>query len=862
MKTTCPYCGVGCGVVVEDNVVRGDAQHPANHGRLCIKGATLAETLDDSNRLLSPMVDGRETGWGEALGEAARRFAAVIAAHGPDAVAFYGSGQFLTEDYYVANKLMKGFIGSANIDTNSRLCMASTVAGHMRAFGEDIVPGCYEDIDEADLIVLVGANAAWCHPVLFERALAARAARGTRIVVVDPRRTASADLADLHLPLRPDADVALFLRLLVAVHERGCVDAIYVAARTEGFAQALAVAQAACITPDMLGLADADLALFLDWFCGTPRVVTLFSQGVNQSVSGTDKVNAIINVHLATGRIGRVGMGPFSLTGQPNAMGGREVGGFANQLAAHLRFTPDDHALLQGFWGAPKLAEKPGLKALDMFEAMLSGRIKAIWIAATNPAETLPRSDRVRAALAACDVVVVADCWPTETTRHADIVLPASGWGEKDGTVTNSARIISRQRAFRPAPGLARPDWWMITQFARHLGFRAAFEFAGPAAIFREHAALSGYGNHGARLFDISARQEISDAEYDALAPFTWGRTRFFGDAGHMVFVPVAAPPVRPRDRAFGFVLNTGRLRDQWHTMTRTGFVPQLLESGARADVSMNPADAAEAGITAGDLARITTRHGSIVLPAALESGQRRGEMFVAMHWTDEHSAGGSIGRLIGGARDRHSGQPALKSEPAGVERLSAAWVGVMQSRTKLRPVGRFYAGRVPLADGMHRIELAGWQALSFGPELSGWAAGLCAAGDEERVELIDAGRGVYRLGLVQDGRLSACIFLAPRADMLPDAAALAALFASASWVGDRGALLLARGGMAVAARGRMVCLCHRVSEAAIRAAITIQNVRDMDGLMIRLKAGTNCGSCKGELAAILQSETQPELVT
>ena len=400
-NTTCPYCGVGCGLTVTPAAIIGDESHPANHGKLCIKGATLAQPLDDAARLLHPAIAGSRAGWDEALDLIAEKFAATIAAHGPDSVAIYGSGQFLTEDYYVANKLMKGFIGSANIDTNSRLCMSSTVAGHIRAFGEDIVPGCYEDIDEADLLVFVGANAAWCHPVLFERAQANRAMRGAKIVVVDPRRTATAALADLHLPIRPDADIGLFQQLLCALADHNVLDAGYIKSHTRNFAETLEAARADATE---LGIPDDALATFFDWFAATPRTVTLFSQGVNQSESGTGKVNAIINVHLATGRIGRAGAGPFSLTGQPNAMGGREVGGLANLLAAHLRLDDPAHrAIARDFWRSPRIAQKPGLKAVDMFDAVLDGRIKAIWIAATNPAESLPRAGRVRAALQACD---------------------------------------------------------------------------------------------------------------------------------------------------------------------------------------------------------------------------------------------------------------------------------------------------------------------------------------------------------------------------------------------------------------------------------------------------------------------------
>jgi assimilatory nitrate reductase catalytic subunit len=391
----------------------------------------------------------------------------AIDQHGPDSVALYVSGQFLTEDYYVANKLMKGFIGTANIDTNSRLCMASSVAGHVRAFGEDIVPGCYEDIEQSDLVVLVGSNMAWCHPVLYQRLVTAKEQRRTKIVVIDPRQTATCNIAGLHLAIRPGSDVAVFAGLLVHLAENGQCSHPWMHDFATGYTESLDAARKTAPTlaaaAAIAHVPDADLKLFYSWFADTERTTTLYSQGINQSSSGTDKVNAIVNCHLATGRIGRPGMGPFSLTGQPNAMGGREVGGLANQLAAHMSFgDPADVDRARRFWNAPRIATRPGLKAVDLFEAALDGRIKTLWILSTNPAASMPRAERVRAALGACPFVVVSDCWPTDTTRFADIVLPAATWGEKDGTVTNSERCISRQRAFRPPPGEALPDWWML----------------------------------------------------------------------------------------------------------------------------------------------------------------------------------------------------------------------------------------------------------------------------------------------------------------------------------------------------------------------------------------------------------------
>ncbi|MEM1163758.1 MAG: molybdopterin-dependent oxidoreductase, partial [Pseudomonadota bacterium] len=425
LRTTCPYCGVGCGVLVTPDdtggmKVRGDPAHPASQGRLCSKGSALGETLGQDERLLSPMVRGQAADWDAALQEIADRFKATIAEHGPDSVAFYVSGQLLTEDYYVANKLMKGFIGSANIDTNSRLCMASTVAGHKRAFGADTVPGTYEDFDTADLVVLAGSNLAWCHPVLYQRLAAAKANRpDTRVVVIDPRRTATCDLADLHLALEPGSDVALWNGLLSRIAEKAAMNCDFVAGHVAGYGAALEAAAG-----DDLGRTglDADLLnVFYDLWIGTERVVSVFSQGLNQSSSGSDKVNALINCHLATGRIGKPGMGPFSVTGQPNAMGGREVGGLANMLACHLDLENAEHRnAVRSFWDAPAMPEAAGLKAVEMFEAVGDGRIKALWIMCTNPAVSMPEADAVRAAIEGCDFTVVSDVTrQTDTARLA-----------------------------------------------------------------------------------------------------------------------------------------------------------------------------------------------------------------------------------------------------------------------------------------------------------------------------------------------------------------------------------------------------------------------------------------------------------
>lgn len=496
IRTTCPYCGVGCGVLasVDDAgqvSVRGDDQHPANLGRLCVKGAALGETTGLAGRLLTPEVDGQQVAWPQALAETAARLRQIIDQHGPQAVAFYASGQLLTEDYYAANKLMKGFIGAANIDTNSRLCMSSAVTGYKRAFGADVVPCSYDDVENSDLVVLVGSNAAWAHPVLFQRlAQAKRDNPRLRIVAIDPRRTATCEIADRHLALAPGSDGGLFAGLLNALAEAGaCVDGFRDGPQALAAARGWDVARVAAFC----GLPADEVAGFYREFIAAPRAITLYTMGINQSASGSDKCNAIINVHLASGKYGRRGCGPFSLTGQPNAMGGREVGGLATMLAAHMDFVPDDLQRLARFWGTERLAQTPGLTAVELFAAIGRGEVKAVWIMGTNPVVSLPDSHAVSQALAACPLVIVSDvAAQTDTGRFAHIRFPALAWGEKNGTVTNSERRISRQRSFLPPPGEAKADWWIIARVGQALGYREAFAWQHPHDVFREHAALSG----------------------------------------------------------------------------------------------------------------------------------------------------------------------------------------------------------------------------------------------------------------------------------------------------------------------------------------------------------------------------------
>src|SRR5262245_20365918 len=715
IRTTCPYCGVGCGVSGRPGgrggaTIAGDPAHPANFGRLCSKGSALGETLGTEGRLLHPMLrqaDGSLTrvDWDTALDRVADGFRDIIARHGPEAIAFYLSGQLLTEDYYVANKLMKGFIGSANVDTNSRLCMASSVAGHRRAFGADVVPGSYEDLDQADLIVLTGSNAAWCHPVLFQRMVANRHARGARLVVIDPRRTATAEEADLFLSIAPGMDTALFCGLLVQLADSGFVDRAYIEAHTQGFAAALArareiapdIAATACAT----GLGIADVAHFFRLFAATPRVVTAFSQGVNQSAQGTDKVDAIINCHLATGRIGKVGAGPFSFTGQPNAMGGREVGGLANQLAAHMGFAPDDIDRVQRFWNAPHMAEREGLKAVAMFQAIAQGDIKALWVMATNPAVSMPRAADMRSALARLELFVVSDnVIATDTiAAGSHVLLPAAAWGEKDGTVTNSERRISRQRAFLPLPGEAKPDWRIVSDVAARLGFGHAFTYASAADVFREHAALSGFENGGTRAFDLSGLAGVSDEHYAVLSPMQWpmpghpadASSRLFADGGFFTADRrarfVAPEPPGPRaalTKDFPFRLNTGRVRVQWHTMTRTGRSPRLNAHCPEPFVSVHPTDAAAHGLTDGGFARVATPYGGCILKVVVDAGQQPGSLFAPIHWSGVTASDACVGALVMPDTDPHSGQPEAKATPASVALCPLRWRGFVLAREAL----------------------------------------------------------------------------------------------------------------------------------------------------------------------------------
>ncbi|MGN6358124.1 MAG: molybdopterin-dependent oxidoreductase [Novosphingobium sp.] len=860
IRTTCAYCGVGCGVSATVSgertvTIAGDTAHPANAGKLCSKGTHLGETVGLEGRLLYPEIAGKRVSWDKAIGQVARRFAETIKQHGPDSVAFYVSGQLLTEDYYVANKLMKGFIGSGNIDTNSRLCMSSAVAGHIRAFGEDVVPATYEDLDEADLIVLVGSNTAWCHPIVYQRIMAAREQRGTKLVVIDPRRTETCEAADLHLPLRPGSDVALMNGLLAHCAAEGVLDENFLANHVnapEDFWEVLTANQngggsdlwstaAACDLPA------ADLLAFYELFAATPRTVTLFSQGINQSVRGTDQVNAILNVHLATGRIGKPGAAPFSITGQPNAMGGREVGGLATTLAAHMDFAPENVETVRRFWAAPRMATKPGLKAVDLFRQMREGRIKALWIMATNPAVSLPDAGLVREALEVCPFVVVSDCIAdTDTARFAQVKLPAAGWGEKDGTVTNSDRTISRQRALFPCPAEVKPDWWIVAQVAQAMGWVGEFAYDCPADIYREHARLSTYRNGGSRLFDLGGHAAMSNPAYEALEPFRWGGLTFAdhpfstpdGKARLVTTVQMERDP--PLER-WPLTLNTGRYRDQWHTMTRTGLSPRLSQHRREPLVEIHPADAAAADIAQGDLVRVSSPQGDSVFRAELSEGQRRGDIFTPIHWTDRQSTGGRTGLLPRPLVDPVSGQPGFKNNPARIEKLVPEWRGFLVAREVPDAVPAAYATKVRVAGGW-LVEFAG------DGDTDVLAKAVLPKG--ERVEILDAARGGLRIGVLNQGRVDAVLYLT-RSGRLPDRDWLISQLAAASLASSM-ELLAGRPATPAPDRGPIVCVCFDVGMKTIVEAIGSQALTTVEAVGAALSAGTNCGSCRPAIQRLI----------
>lgn len=718
IKSTCAYCGVGCGIEARPTSlgkleVRGDKDHPSNYGKLCTKGIALGDTVTPLGRLTQPAhiqkEQKQELDWNSATQLVADKFNQTIEEFGADSVAFYVSGQLLTEDYYVANKLMKGFIGSGNIDSNSRLCMASTVVGHKRAFGADTVPVCYEDLEQADLVVITGSNLAWCHPVLFQRLRAAKQANpALKVIVIDPRYTDTCEIADIHLALESGSDVALFNGLLGYLDDNDKLDADYIENHTQGFTESIRSATQYRYTesgwgdksvPELTGLTEQQLKQFYSLFASNEKVLTIYSQGVNQSTQGCDKVNAIINCHLATGKIGKPGMGPFSVTGQPNAMGGREVGGLANTLAAHFEFgDSQSHQTVSEFWQTDNLATHAGLKAIDLFDAMNEGKIKAVWIIATNPVVSLPDSEKIKAALEKCPFVVVSDCIAdTETTRLADVVLPAQGWSEKSGTVTNSERRISRQRRILPSPGEAKPDWWILKEVAQKMGFNDQFDYRHEGEIFKEYCEMTALGNKTGKARDLCliGLTQLDEKGYGELTPQQWPvleyqpeiieqrmftTGEFFTESGKAQFIAVEHDkPIANTSLEFPLIMNTGRIRDQWHTMSRTGLAAGLGEHTPEPFVAMHPDTVAELGLdefgldvfnhsTINPVVKVRSAQGECQARLVVTKEMRREQVFMPIHWNAPTAKDSKPCDLILPHTDAASGQPEFKHTPVVVE--------------------------------------------------------------------------------------------------------------------------------------------------------------------------------------------------
>lgn len=892
---TCCYCGVGCGVLIEHDDekilgVSGDPSHPANFGRLCSKGSSLHLTGDLDARALYPELRlGKglarsRTDWDNALNHAASVFAETIREHGPDSVAFYISGQLLTEDYYAFNKLARALVGTNNIDSNSRLCMSSAVVGYKRSLGADAPPCNYEDIEQADCLLIAGSNMAYAHPILFRRLEAAKAARPQmKIIVVDPRRTDTCELADLHLAIAPGTDVALFHGLLHLLLAGGDYDPAYIAAHTEGFEalRDLAADYPPSEAARLCGIDQADLRRAAELIGQSPAFLSLWCMGLNQSSAGSAKNSALINLHLATGQIGKVGAGPFSLTGQPNAMGGRETGSLSNLLPGHREAAnPEHRAEVARYWGVDSLPENTGLTAVELFEAVREGRIKALWIACTNPAQSLPDQQKIHEALSLCPFVVVQEAFfTTETCHYADLLLPAASWGEKEGSVTNSERRVTHVRRAVPAPAEARPDWAITTDFARRLeqllrpGLPSLFDFESAEALFEEYKHLT-----QGRDLDLSG---LSYAILDDQGPQQWpfptgarqGTARLYGDgrfptaSGRARFV--ADPFVPPRERReadFPLLLNTGRLRDQWHGMSRTGTAARLFGHVPEAVLGLHPDELHSRGLQSGELIRLRSRRGALVLPVQADPSLQIGQAYLPMHWGDRFLKGLGTNVLTQPAFDPLSKQPELKISGVQVERAELPWQffaliedDVQKRLTALRPLFegfaytslaptgreqrpalliRAAADKAPDADLLAEIDAL--LGLDQGPLLAyddpRRSVGKRVRFDGERIVAVRlAGETAARdwlKGLWEQGNSDADLrrwLLAPLAT--PPG-----------------------GGMKAS---KVLCNCMNVSQDAVCAGI--ERGLDLDGLKRELKCGTSCGSCVPEIKRLLA--TQPVAV-
>ena len=906
VPSVCCYCGTGCGVLVESDGARitgvaGDPSHPSSRGRLCTKGSTLHLTMTDkaqAGRLRFPAVHGKRATWDAALDYLAERFAQTIARHGPDSVAFYVSGQLLTEDYYVFNKLAKGLIGTANIDTNSRLCMSSAVTGYTQTLGVDAPPSCYEDIDHAGCFFIAGSNTAFAHPVLFARIEEARERRPeTKLIVVDPRRTQTAERADLHLAILPGTDVALFHAMLHVMLWEQLVDEGYVAAHTEGMGELRALVRDC--TPswasEVCGVRADDIVTAARWFARSGSTLSLYCQGLNQSSSGTAKNAALVNLHLATGQIGRAGTGPFSLTGQPNAMGGREVGGLATTLAAHRDLRDPAHrAEMERRWGVARVPDKPGLTAVELFEAVGRGDVKIVWIACTNPAQSLPDLPSVRAALGKAELVVLQEAYATtETAAFAHVLLPATSWGEKDGTMTNSERRIARVRSSLPKPFEARHDWEIVCDFAKRLEkwcqtpFPAAspgvpvhlemvsdtiFPFTTPEEIWNEHRECT-----RGRDLDITG---LSYAILDAQGPQQWpypegaaaGATRLYADgrfptaSGKARFFVEGYRPVAERvDARYPMRLTTGRLRDQWHGLSRTGAVATLYGHVPEPRLGMCPADMARRALKAGELVRVESRRGALHVVVEADASLRSGQAYLPMHWGRRHLGGTAsegVNTVTSAALDPLSRQPELKHAAVKITAAQLPWRLMAIAEADPSLVDRLQAlqGDVAFAStvllgGAHEGVI--FRAAHGAAPCPEWIDRLDAAFGLDGADVVrydDARRARSRRIRIAGERLVA-LRIAGEPACVAAAEWMRASVADGTSVAAIRRLLLSPDLNALAATMRpqspIVCRCHGVREDRIEEVLarTGGDARErLAALQAELACGTECGSCLPEL--------------
>lgn len=892
INTTCPYCGVGCGITVSNSanhsaqavLINGDKYHPANFGKLCIKGKNLADTLDNDNRLLAPQINNKVQKWSRALDFVASKINQSIDEYGKESVGFYVSGQLLTEDYYVANKLMKGFIGSGNIDTNSRLCMSSAVSAHKRAFGEDIVPMSYSDITKADLIVLAGSNLAWCHPVLYQRIREEKARRPElTLVVIDPRVTASTELADLHLPIKAGQDVTLFNGLLNYLNQHGFINKALLtsvdqlssqeSSQKSDFAQALINAKADSLLLSNTGLSAQDIEKFYQLFATKNKVVTLFSQGINQSKQGTDQVNGIINCHLVTNKIGKEGSGVFSITGQPNAMGGREVGALANTLASHIEFTDSHlHEALADFWQTNNLAKNEGFKAVELFDAVASGKIKVLWIMATNPLVSMPNHEKIKQALKKCPLVIVSDCVASnDTLSYADVILPAQTWGEKSGTVTNSERRISRQRSFLTPFGQAKPDWWIISEVAKRMGFAAQFSYDSAQQIFTEHARLSGLNNEGSRAFDISAFGQLTPDQYHRLQPSQWPQPQghpikvneqnFFND-GHYYHTNnkarvVAIKSNTETEDAHLFTLNTGRNRDQWHTQTRSGKSGVLSQRHPEPEVEINQQDAALLNITNGQLVTIETDDKRVkeqfLIRARVTKSQRQQELFIAIHWSASNFNQGCVSKFVKANIDVLSGQPAFKHSKVSVKAWQTCSEAMLVVKNAINENLATYQVEQKITGGYCYYLASTESPTCFFERLNKFVLSDSEQMiDHNKVQILNASdptKKYFRKSYFVEDNMQATILVAQQKDDLPQGwiSQLFKLTDSAdvkrNVISDDSKRLQSK---------NTFCQCLQVELNDIEQAIASGEIT-VDSIRVKTKAGNGCGSCIGDIALKLK---------